>query len=215
MNLLLHPEDEVLLKGLQLAFSLLKERYDVLSRVSYEPRYARLYMNEREYENYVLDPSDPSSETMDLRITLVDLQEPDRLQLQLVSQSVFRGTFRRQLLSREYVFAIRSVAKWQTLANDVEALYKRMFEFYSLCSEIKNGFKTVGEREAAINSQMPEVSDLLAKVHSYYEKNGNYILGEATLYRSAVKSKIESLDGLLASVSKQLDIFEKLKDVGA
>lgn len=215
MKVSLDDSQTKLLDEFSMVFGLLRAKYEELKQSPYEPRYEKLMRREAEYVKFVLDPSDPSSETMDLAIKLIDVQDSDRVSLQQVSKSIFQGTFRRQLLAKEYVYAIRQMAKWQTLSNDVETLYKRMFEFYSLCPEIRNGFKTVGEREAEVNSHIAHVGELLAQARNFYEKSGNYILGEAALYRSAVKAQVEALDGLLASSSKQLDVFQKLREVGA
>ena len=195
------------------AVVLLKKRCEELLVVDYERRYDALMKTDYEYKAFNLsgDPTHP--EPIDLEIRPVDFENPDTAMLQAVNHNIFAARFRRHLLVREYVFATKMLSKWRSLATDVQSLYDNAYEHNFRQQEVRS-LKNAEERKAEVHARIPEIVALKSTVEKFYDKDGNYVMGEAVAYKNAVQSVIEDLDAQLISDNKQLDVFQKMKDMG-
>ena len=207
------PEQIATLAEFDQVYAMLKNAFDQLVSVSYENRYQSLWRPESGYEGFKLDPNDPTSETLDLNLLNIIFDFPLPTVLQTMNKNLFRATYRKNLLTNEYAYASSQLGAWQTLSVDVESFFEKQKSFYLTIAEIKV-LKTIGDREAEIFQHIPETLELRDNVRHYYSKDGNFILGEAYLYRSAIQQKLNTYDTILASLSKHIDIFQKMKDAG-
>lgn len=195
------------------AYQLLAKQYEELMKYPYEPRYEQLLKPESAYAQFDLSGGSSVPEVKDLEIRPLDFTHPDTTTLQQLNHNVFAASFRRHLLAREFSYANRMLSLWRSLAKDVEALYNNAFEFYFRQEEIR-ALKNADERRAAVHAKMKHVLALKVLVEKYYDKEGNYIVGEAVAYRNAVQAQVEDFDAQLASDNKHLDVFQKMRELG-
>ena len=207
------PEQLATLAEFDAVYAMLKRAFDKLKEFDYATRYQSLWRSEAAYAGVVLDPTDPTSESLDLNLINLIFDAPLPMVLQDMNRNLFRATYRKNLLTNEYTYATDQLGQWQSLSVDVESFFEKIKNFYLTIAEIKV-LKTIGDREAEIFQHIPEVLELRDQVRHYYSKDGNFLLGEAYLYRNAIQKKLEVYDTILASLSKHIDIFQKMKDAG-
>jgi len=195
------------------AYKLLSKEYEELMKFPYEPRYDQLMKSEAAYAQFDLSGGSSSPEVQDLEIRPIDFTHPDTTTLAALNHNVFAASFRRHLLAREFSYANRMLSRWRSLAKDVEALYENAYEFYYRQEDIRS-LKNAEERKAAVHSKMKHVLGLKVLVEKFYDKEGNYIVGEAVAYRASVQAQIEDFDAQLASDNKHLDVFQKMRELG-
>ena len=215
----LDPDDLALIEEFEKVFGLLKAKSEELLSASYDKRYEALMKRESDYVKFPVAPG----ETVDLSIpeeehsttypeASSDPEVPDALFIQAIRQTQHRATIRRRMMSREHVWAIRQMSRWQKFGSDVEAFYKRYFELWLRQKEIKT-LRTIDERRAEIHQRIPHVVDLQNLAASFYSKDGNYVSGEAYNYRIAVKDRLEDLAATLRSAENLFDIHERMREM--
>lgn len=213
MELRLGPDQQITLNGFNSLKSLYTSKYEELKKFNYAEKYSSLYRQEKDWDNYPLDYFDPTSEKIDLSLVPIIFDDPAPIALQVMNKNLFRATFRKTLLSDEYVYANQVLADWQSLSVDVETFYEKIRDFYLTIPEIKI-LKTIGDREAEVHQHIQDVLELRYNVRHYYSKDGNFMMGEAYLYRNAIQNKLDNYQTILESLTKHIDIFQKMKDMG-
>jgi hypothetical protein len=153
------------------------------------------------------------NEVQDLSIHMAQFDHPETQSLQAINRALLNISLRRDMISKEHVRAIRNLAQWQSMANDIEAFYQRAFDYLLTFEEIK-GLKTIGDKAAEINQHIPHIQDLKNDINRYYRKDGNIVYGEAYNYRIAVKEVLEDLDLKKETTARQCDIFQKMREAG-
>lgn len=196
------------------AYNTLRTQADELVKVTtYEARYDLFEKAERDYSQFNLSGSPTLPEIIDLEIRPVQFDYPDTAMLAATNHNIFAARFRRHLLTREFIIATRWLSKWRSLWKDTQTLYGMAFEVLLKDPEVSS-LKNADSRRAEIHSRIQAILTLKAFVEKFYDKEGNYVVGESVAYRNAVQAAIENLDSQLISDNKQLDVFQKMKDMG-
>jgi len=208
------PQTSIELVDFNRQYDILFAAFEELKKISLEPRYDKLLRTESDFRQFNLSETGPGiSDVLDVEMRPIDFTHPDTTTLAMLNHNVFAASFRRHLMAKEFSFSNRFLSKWRSLAKDVELLYNNVFEYYYRQEETR-ALKNADERRSYIHSRIARMLWFKNEVEKLYDKEGNYIVGEAVAYRNSVQAQIDDLDAQLASDNKHLDVFQKMKEMG-